>query len=198
MSRTKCLTLFVLPIACFAQSVSPAFDKEHARGVQQNPPGVRLTIETIPQSVTCHWPDAIRFKMKFSSDKANLYTAELGGGNAASVSYDFVVQGPGMPMIHSQLLSPFAYPCCDSDRRYLSQQPVTGTRFRVSMGYLVQFTPHQPGDYAVFVQTRNVMRGWPKSTRDAFHSVSDLMVTSANIVHVTILPDVAGTGSAKP
>jgi hypothetical protein len=207
MSTTQCLTLLVLAIACSAQSVSPSFDGEYARGIQQNPPGVRLTIETIPQSATYHFFDAIRFTLKFTSDKAHLYTAELAPESAAGVSYDFVIQGPGMAApIHSQLWHPFAYVCCGGERRYLSQKPRTGAGFRVSLGYFLQPAPLQPsrpmeskpGDYAVFVQTRSVMRGWPKSSRDAFHSVSDLVVTSANILHLTILPDVAGTASAKP
>jgi len=207
MSTIKCLTLLVLAIACCAQSVSPSFDDEHARGIQQNPPGVRLTIETTPQNATYHFSDAIRFTMKFTSDKANLYTADLGGGSAAGASYDFVIQGPAMAApIHSRLWHPFAYVCCSEERRYLSQKPLNGTGYRVSLGYFLQLAPLQPsrplelrpGDYAVFVQTRTVMRGWPKSTREAFHSVSDLVVTSANILHLTILPNVDGTGSAKP
>jgi len=201
MRTIKRLTLLALTIACSAQSVSPSFDDEHAQGVQQNPPGVRLTIETIRQSATYHFSDLILFKMKFTSDKANLYTADPAGASAAGASYDFVIQGPGMAApIHSGLWHPFPFPCCSSERRYLSPKPLTG-QFGVTLRYFFQYPPIielKPGDYAVFVQTRSVMRGWPKSIRDLYHSVSDLVVTSANIMHITILPDVAGTDSAKP
>ena len=47
----------------------------------------------------------------------------------------------------------------------------------------------QPGEYFIFAQTRNVIRGWPKTPYNAYHSVSDIVVTSSNILHLTIVPD---------
>jgi len=55
----------------------------------------------------------------------------------------------------------------------------------------------KPGNYAIFAQTRSILLGWPKSEHDAYHSVSDLVVTS-NILHITILPDVAAPNSGRP
>lgn len=56
----------------------------------------------------------------------------------------------------------------------------------------------KPGDYAIFAQTRSVMQGWPKSEHDAYDAVSDLVVTSSNILHITILPDGADPNSGRP
>ena len=165
--------LLVLAIACSAQSVSPSFDEEYNRAIEQNPPGVTFTI-SIPANSTYHLSDIIRFQVMFTSTNARLYTAELSGaGSAAGASFDFVIQGPGVAApIHSQASHPLAY--------------------------VVRRMDLKPGDYAIFAQTRSVMRGWPKSQHDAFHAVSDLLVTSSNILHITILPDVADSTSGRP
>ncbi len=207
--------LLVLSIACSAQSVSPSFDDEYSRAIERNPPGVILTIATIPEHSTYHLSDVIRFKVMFTSDKARLYTAELGGaGSAAGASYDFVIQGPGLAApIHSQPSHPFGIVCCSSKRRYLGQKPLPGPELRVSLKRIEQFTNEatfplrhsptlrmelKPGDYAIFAQTRSVMQGWPKSEHDAYDAVSDLVVTSSNILHITILPDGADPNSGRP
>ena len=100
------------------------------------------------------------------------------------------------------------YVCCGSKRRYLGPKPLTGEGILVSLKRIERFTNEatfplrrmelKPGDYAVFAQTRSLMRGWPKSAHDANHAVSDLVVTSSNILHVTILPDAADSDSGKP
>jgi hypothetical protein len=204
-----CVPLLVLTIACSAQSVSPSFDDEYSRAIERNPPGVTLTIATIPEHSTYHLSDVIRFKVTFTSNKARLYTAELGGGgSSAGASFDFVIQGPGMAApIHSQPSHPFGIVCCESKRRYIGQKPLHGPEFRVSLKRIEWFNKAtfpllrmelKPGDYAIFAQTRSVMRGWPKSEHDAYHAVSDFVVTSSNILHVTLLPDVADSSSGKP
>lgn len=48
--------------------------------------------------------------------------------------------------------------------------------------------PPEPGDYWVFVQTRRVVRGWPKDG-DIYFKASDIVVTSSNVVRITVLPD---------
>ncbi len=188
-----CVPLLVLTIVCSAQSVSPSFDEEYSRAIERNPPGVTLTIATIPEHSTCHLSDVLRFKVTFTSKQARLYTAELGGGgSAAGASFDFVIQGPGMAApIHSQPSHPFGIVCCGSTRRYLGQKPLTAPEFRVSLKRIEQFTNEatfrlrhspslrmelKPGNYAIFAQTRSILLGWPKSEHDAYHSVSDLVV----------------------
>ena len=90
--------------------------------------------------------------------------------------------------------------CCDSNRRYLKQKPLA------TIGYLNLKSTWQflsgrrrdvpaslpvlkPGDYAIFVQTRRVNRGWPKSHHDLYFAPGDTVVTSSNILHITVLPD---------
>jgi len=202
--------LLVLAIACFAQSAaSPSFDEEYSRGVEQNPLGVTFAISTIPEHSTHHLSDDIRFEVMFTSTKPRLYTAELAGaGSAAGASFDFVIQGPGMAVpIHSQPSNLMGYVCCGSKRRYLGPKRLTGEGIIVSLKRIERFTNDatfplprmelKPGDYAIFAQTRSVMRGWPKSKHAAYHAVSDLVVTS-NILHITILPDVADSNSGRP
>ena len=202
--------LFVLAIAGFAQSASPSFDEEYSRGIEQNPPGVTLTISTIPELSTHHLSDNIRFEVMFTSTTARLYTAELAGdGSAAGASFDFVIQGPGMSApIHSQPSNPMGYVCCGNKRQYLGPKPLAGEGVLVNLKRIERFTNEatfpppgmelKPGNYAIFAQTRSVMRGWPKSEHDAFHAVSGLVVTSSNTLHITILPDAADSNSGRP
>lgn len=212
--RKTCL-LPLLTIACYAQSVSRSFDDEYAKGVHQNPHGVTLTIATVPADAVFHLSDNIRFKVSFASSKSRFYTAELGGGgSAAGASFDFIIQGPGMPApIHSRLSHPFGVVCCGSKRRYVTQKGVAGPEFRVSLKRmegvanasrippsLLRSDPIELklGDYAVFAQTRSVMRGWPKSQSAAFHEVSDFVLTSANVLNIKILPDATADQPPRP
>jgi hypothetical protein len=204
------IPLLLLAIACLAQSASASFDEEYSRGTEQNPPGVTFTISTIREHSTHHLSDDIRFEVMFVSRKERLYTAELAGaGSATGASFDFVIQGPGMSApIHSQPSNRMGYVCCGSKRRYLGPKPLAGEGVLVNLKRIERFTNEstfplprlelKPGDYAIFAQTRSVMRGWPKSEHDTFHAVSDLMVTSSNILHITILPDVADSNFGRP
>ena len=194
MSALKtCVPLLVLAIACSAQAASPSFHEEYSRGLKQNPPGVTFTISTIPEPKH-HLSDDIRFEVMFTSTKARLYTAELAGaGSAAGVSFDFLIQGPGMSApIHSQPSNRTGYICCGSKREYLGPKPLAGEGVLVNLKRIERFANEatfqlpplrmelKPGDYASFAQTRSIMRGWPKPEHDAFHSVSDLVVTTSS------------------
>jgi hypothetical protein len=50
------------------------------------------------------------------------------------------------------------------------------------------------GEYAIYVQTKRLMRGWQKSGRDQYFAASDIVVTSNNILRVTIVPDGSSDG----
>ncbi|MGA7424421.1 MAG: hypothetical protein WBW77_17185, partial [Candidatus Sulfotelmatobacter sp.] len=50
------------------------------------------------------------------------------------------------------------------------------------------------GDYVIYVQTRRLLRGWPKSGRQQYFVASDIVVTSNNILHITIVPDASSDG----
>jgi len=190
--------LLLLSAACLAQSAP--FVQEHSRGVNQNPPGVKLAIETVDGRSSFRLSDLIRFKLTFTSQETNVYTIDTAAGaSAAASSTDFIIDGPGLSApIHSQSIYPLVYVCCNSYRHYLSRSPVMiSSGPLISLKRIERFPDAQtlshlelkPGEYAVFAQTRNIMRGWPKTTHDAYHAVSDIVLTSSNVLHLTIVAD---------
>lgn len=74
--------------------------------------------------------------------------------------------------------------CCWSNLRYLKYPP---TVVKTNI-FDIRAVSHEPGEYAIFVQTRRLRRGWPKSQKSQYHGTSELAVTSSNIVHITMLP----------
>lgn len=198
---------FVLSGACIAQAVSPRFEEEHARGVEQNPPGLKAVLATADGHTTYRLSDTIRFRLSFASQQLRRYTVDLASaGSGAGASNDFVIEGPDMAApIHSAVVSPPAIVCCTSDRRYVKHKPLASEAFlqlkwlERGLGLSTSLTPRKfkPGIYAIFAQTRSVMVGWPKSEHDRYHTVSNLVVTSSNILHITILPDAADSEEDK-
>jgi hypothetical protein len=93
--------------------------------------------------------------------------------------------------------------CCGSRRRYVRPKAIAASSFLDAsmMTRLVipdpfsnsnreaSGVPPQPGDYWLFVQTRRVIDGWPKGGRDLYFKASDLVITSSNIVRITVLQD---------
>ncbi|MFZ1916239.1 MAG: hypothetical protein WAU58_01605 [Terriglobales bacterium] len=193
------LALLVLSISCFAQSDFAALEDQHTRDVAQNPPGVTLTV-AVDGPTAYHLSDVIRFKLAFASKQPRRYTADLAwGANSAASSVDFVMQAPdGTVPFHSP---PFLSVCCQYNRRYLSQRPLTArvgftvNYFRRQATLPFYLTKLTPGDYEFFVQTRSVMRGWPKPGHN--QSPSNLVVTSSNVLHITILPDTPAGNNDK-
>jgi hypothetical protein len=204
-------TLLMCSGICFAQSTLSSLETEHARGVLQNPSGVSLTISLVDPAATYHFNDEIRLRLSFSSDKARVYTAELApGGSAAAASDDLVFQGTEMSdPIHSQASEPpKGVICCGTRRRYVAQKPIraiayvtvpSNNLFSNAPKFLFPTSPTglNAGDYVIYVQTRRLLRGWPKSGRERYFAASDIVVTSNNILHITIVPD-ASSGGRKP
>jgi hypothetical protein len=201
-------TLMMLSAICFAQSTPSSLETEHARGVQQNPTGVTLTISLVDPVVMYHFNHEIRLRLTFSSDLARVYTAELApGGSAASASDDLVFQGPEMSdPIHSQASEPpKGVVCCGTRRRYVAHQPIATIAYvTVPSKNLFSNAPKvlfptpptglKAGDYAIYVQTKRLLRGWPKSGREQYFAASDIVLTSNNILHITIVPDASSDG----
>jgi hypothetical protein len=146
--------------------------------------------------------DEIIFKLTFTSQKAQVYTIDTAtGGNAAASTTDFIIEGPGLSgPVHSQPINTPGIVCCGSERHYLGRFPVSIRAQGISLKHLQLFgngmsiSPLKRfdlelGEYAIFAQTYNVMRGWPSTSHDAFHALSDIAVTSSNIVHLTIVSD---------
>jgi hypothetical protein len=195
-----------LSIACFAQSApgqnaAIALDEQHRRGVEQNPPGVQLTIATANGRSAFHFSEIIRFTLTFTSERRHFYTAELSAGSKAGVGSDLVILGSNlMAPVHSRPDYVAAIACCGSKRRYVGRSPVAVPEVDISLNELdrdamplnvvsLKRMKLKPGDYVIFAQTRNIMRGWPKSQQDLYDKLSDVVVTSSNILHITVSPD---------
>jgi hypothetical protein len=197
-----CLLALVISGICTAQSAPPQLQEEHTRAVAQNPHDVAARLVIV--GAKSYDPKDVELRILFTSSRPNTYTAELApGGNAAAIE-DFVFQGPGMEApVHSKdmSLTP-GIVCCGSNRHTIRKTPIAARSF-LSLDILWERIPDpltkkdsqttlgqaKPGDYWLFVQTRRVMRGWPKSEKDSYFKASNLTVTSNNIVHFTILPD---------
>jgi hypothetical protein len=184
MRRLLCFLL--VSTACLAQSEQ--FVREYCHGLEQNRPGLKLTFETADRRSNYRLSDVIRFKFTFTSQSARVYTIDTAvGGNAATTSADFIIDGPGLRApIHSEPIDPRGYVCCDSRRHYLARSPVSLSDRGIALINLALFgggmrVPPlrryelKPGEYVVFVQTRNVMQGWPKSPHDAYQHLAALL-----------------------
>jgi hypothetical protein len=74
---------------------SAQFSEKHSLALDENPPGVKLTIETMPERSSYRLSDEIPFKLTFTSQKAQVYTIDTAaGGNAAASTTDFIIEGP--------------------------------------------------------------------------------------------------------
>lgn len=203
------LALFLMAVACAAQSSLKAFENEHVQGLQQNPPGITFIISTVDGRSTYHLSDLIRIKLVLTSKKPDVYTFETTTGmtTQAGTSDDLVIVGPDVVSpIHSHSRVPMGYICCETKRHYLTQKPLIAT-FALRLEGMPRVMPKvdlttpteiTPGGYSVFMQTRRVLRGWPKSEHDKYFGVSDIVVTSSNILHLTLLPNTPEPKSDKP
>jgi hypothetical protein len=203
------INLLLLCVACCVQARAQSFEELHAKGLQENPPGVTMTISTTDGGSTYHLSDKLRFQLFFMSKELEVYTLELmSGSNAASVNDEVTLQSAEMTSPVHTNAGLFAYVCCDSYRHYVGHlsRLVTLTfslqdvERSVNFGIMGLPTAQKlkPGEYRMFIQTKRLMRGWPKSEHDQYHSVSDIVVTSNNVLHITILPDVPKESGGKP
>jgi hypothetical protein len=197
-----CLLVLAISVICAGQSAPVQIQDEHTRGVAQNPHDLAARLVIV--GAKPNGPNDVELRILFTSSRPNTYTAELApGGNAAAIE-DFVFQGPGMEApVHSKdvSLTP-GIVCCGSNRHTIRKTPMAARSF-LSLDILWERIPDpltkkdsqttlsqaSPGDYWLFIQTRRVMRGWPKSEKDSYFKAGNLTVTSNNIVHFTILPD---------
>jgi hypothetical protein len=208
----KCLSSWLrtaLPVAIAVMMTAPGslgqslLIAEHDKGVKQNPPGVVLTISTKDGRFRYHVSEQIHLRLTFTSTKLHFYTADLApGGSAAVMSDEFVIQ-PRNGNFLFRIAKPWGIACCGDRRKYIGDKPLVGFGSFAFSEWRMNLLPLdgvprndpnpiktlQPGEYDLFVQTRRVMRGWPKSEHDRYFSVSNILVTSGNTLHLTILPD---------
>ncbi len=195
------LTCFLITVACAAQTSLKAFEDEYTRGLQQNHPGITFIISTVDGLSTYHLHDTIAIKLALTSKEPHVYTFETTSGisTEASTSDDLVVVGPNaVSPIHSRSrVMQGHYVCCRSKRLYLSEKPSIAS-FSTTLGGIPRLIPKPdmttdteitPGEYTVFMQTRRVLHGWPKSEDEKYRGVSKIVVTSNNVLHLTLVGD---------
>ncbi len=193
-----CTPAIVFLVSCSTpqtlQTLSPQFQREHAQGLQRTPFGVELTLATVDGQTTYHFADKVELLLSFTSETEGYYTVEtLTGMSAAGSSDDLVIQAPGLAApIHSQSRLVYSVKCCDSRRRSLGRTRLTTTTtFSFDWLRQAEVGPSgklQPGDYVVFVQTKRVMRGWPRPNVNRY-AVLDGTVVTSNLLHIKLLPD---------
>lgn len=186
----------------YAQSTLKQFEEEHDLGVKQNPPGVSFSIATTDGRSAFHLSEWVKFRLIFVSKKASVYTADLAPGGAAGTADHFILQPTESPTIFHLGGGPSV--CCWVDRRSIKPKSTPGratVMFSNLRPYSLHpfdpfaspsaFSPLPPGEFDLFIQTRRVLHGWPKTQREKYEKLSDLVVTSSNILHITLLPDEA-------
>ena len=203
--------ILILAAACSSHLITAqSLEELHTRGLQQNPPGVTLTVESLDADRKFHLSDRLQFRLFFKSENIEVYTLELKDGNAASVSDEITFQSAEMTDPIRTTPGLLAVVCCDSYRQYVGKLPRSvrlsftlenvqrGLNWRLHRLETPPIEKMKPGEYKMFVQTKRLMRGWPKSSHDTYHEVSDIVVTSSNIVTFSLLPDVPQDKKAKP
>jgi hypothetical protein len=203
-SVRSCVCLLLLCTACVGQTPAVKYETEHAQDLKSSPREITLNVNTLEPRSSYHISQLIPFKLTFSSQRSQFYTAELAsGGSVAGVNDDFVILGPGFSKpLHSMPILNTGVVCCESNWHYVGRRPVTATaylnlketwRFLKARG---QDVPDLiPGDYCIWIRTRRVRRGLPSSSfHDRYLTAGDVVVTSRNVVNFKIL---AGTRDAE-
>jgi hypothetical protein len=196
------LALILITVACAdAQQSLKAFEGEYAQGLHQNPAGITFVISTADGHTTYHLHDTIPIKLALASKNPHVYTFETTSGltTEAGGSDDLVIFGPDVVSpIHSRSrVMQGHYVCCESKRIYLTEEAAVAS-FSTTLGRILRLMPKPdmttgteitPGEYTVFMQTRRVLRGSPKSQDQNFRGVSNIVVTSNNVLHLTLVAD---------
>jgi hypothetical protein len=173
-------------VACLLSMAHPChaqtdFDVRNKEGLSRNP--VRLTLLLKPEDErhTFHLFETIPIELEFSSSRPSTYSIELDETmNFAGATHTFEVE-PEITVLLTWLeWASHGVVCCDSRRRYLSQQPTVVKR---ELTDYLRF--EKAGTYRVFFTTRRVFKG-PGKYMD--FAASKMLLTS-NILTLTILPD---------
>ena len=99
--------------------------------------------------------DVVKFKLNYTSTEVATYKAELDTDwNAAGVADSAVIQFPDKQIQTVKGRQTFV--CCASSLQYLNVSPIS-TRSSIMLGGF------QPGEYKIFIQTRRVFAGHPRT-----------------------------------
>jgi len=197
--------LFFLTTVCAPQTASSEFEKEYELAVKQNPPGLLATLEIVGDRTVFRMSDRMELKLLLKAQKAGIYSFFSGTGH---FDEELVVQPPDP--LHSMKIGLLAG-CIDS-----CTLPITSTAVVIRQDLIlgraargsfiadlfqrggVGTAPLPPGEYAIYIQTKCVWESISHGTGEP-NRKRQMLVTSDNVLHVTLLPDVnAVPGSAAP
>jgi hypothetical protein len=157
------------------------FDIRNKEGLSRNPAGLTLLLKAEAERQTFHLFETIPIELEFSSSSPSTYSIELDEAmNFAGWTHRFQVEPENSVLLTELEWSSHGVVCCDSNRRFLSQQP---TVFKTDLPDYLRF--EEAGTYRLFFTTRRVFKG-PGKYMD--FTASKMLLTS-NILTVTILPD---------
>jgi hypothetical protein len=162
-------------------SAQTDFDTRNREGLSRNPAELTLLLATNDERHTFHLFETIPIELGFNSSRPSAYSIELDEAmNFAGATHNFEVEPENSVLLTELEWASHGVVCCDSNRRYLSQQPKV---FKRELTDYLRF--EKAGTYRVFFTTRRVFRG-PGKYMD--FAASKMLLTS-NILTLTILPD---------
>jgi hypothetical protein len=173
-------------LACLLAMAPPCraqadFDIRNKEGLGRNPAGLTLSLKTEDDRQTFHLFETIPVELEFSSSRPSTYSIELDESmNFAGWTHTFQVEPEQAVLLTELEWGTHGVVCCDSKRRYLSQQP---TVFKRELTDYLRF--EKAGTYRLFITTRRVFKG-PGKYMD--FGASKILLTS-NVLTLTILPD---------
>jgi len=137
---------------CSAQT---DFDIRNKEGLSRNPAGLTLLLKAEAERQTFHLFETIPIELEFSSSSPSTYSIELDEAmNFAGWTHRFQVEPENSVLLTELEWSSHGVVCCDSNRRYLSQQP---TVFKRDLTDYLRF--EKAGTYRLFSPRGAYSRG---------------------------------------
>jgi hypothetical protein len=171
----------VLPSAVKTAAGQTKLDALSSGERNRNPDGVRFVLRTQNGRLQFHLFETIPIELVFSSSRPDTYTIELDElMNPAGATQEFEVQPQDTVLLTWRQWGLHSFVCCDSERRYLSQQPII---FRRELTDYVRF--EKEGTYHLSLTSWRVFEG-PRKSADYLSSKTPVI---SNVLTLTILPD---------
>jgi hypothetical protein len=181
MQRAIILLLFIFPVVAQTDATHTAFDSRHKDAIHQNHSGLRFSLRTVEGGTTFHLFETIPIEVSYSTTRPDTFTIEMDEAMnfAGGIRRFDVDPTDGVLLTELEWGTPGII-CCESDKRPLSQKPVT---FKRELTDYLRF--QKPGTYRIFLSTRRVF----KIGSDSKQFAPSKVVLTSNILTLTILPD---------
>ncbi len=184
MQRLLLLLFFIFPAVAQTDATDSAFDSRHKEALHQNPLALHLSLRTVDGGSTFHLFETIPIEVAYSTTRPDTFTIEMDEAmNPAGGSRRFEIDAPdGVDgvLLTEQEWGSRTFICCESDKRPLSQKPVT---FKRELTDYLRF--QKPGTYQIFLSTHRVFK--IGSAEEQF--MESKFALTSNILTLTILPD---------